>query len=265
MSGPKRAGSFIGERTMMANGNIVLKPDETVVVRLQYDGFYHFDLFSQFPPDSITQFDGSRLDFDDENIKRLSPFTDLLRLNLDSTLITDKAIATIARFHKLVDLRLSCTDIKGEQFALISSLPLISLNVANCDLNQGVVPKLSGLEKTLLSLNLGKSNLHPEDMTFIEKCTNLNSLDIVGNKYIDDSCTKAICKLKKLENLGISDTLITEKSLAELAKLPKLKRLVIRAKQFWKNGSGKSPRATLQIVDITETARTPIEFFAPLH
>jgi hypothetical protein len=65
--------------------------------------------------------------------------------------------------------------------------------------------------------------------------------------------------------MSIADTAVTDASLPVLAKMPSLKRLVVRPRTFWKKGSGKSPRSDLTIVDATDDSRTPIDVFGPLH
>jgi hypothetical protein len=68
-----------------------------------------------------------------------------------------------------------------------------------------------------------------------------------------------------LEYLNIADTAMTEKSLPALAKMPKLKHLVVRNSTFWKLGKGKSPNSSLKISDAVAVSRTPVDVFTPLH
>jgi len=248
-----------------AQGRIKVPTNAHIVMKLTYDGLDHLDTLAQFNPGQVTELNASRLDLTDAHMTYFKKFTSITRLNLDSTLITDKSLPILAAYKGLSDVRLSITDVTGAGFESLADLPIWLLNMEGTDLREGCLAKLKRLPETLVNINCSKTHIGPEDIAFLSKCQKLTGMGLDGNNKITDACVKDIVKLKLLDSLSIADTLITEKSLPALAKMPNLKQLVVRNKTFWKLGSGKSPRPTLQIRDSVAVSRTPVDVFGPLH
>jgi hypothetical protein len=58
---------------------------------------------------------------------------------------------------------------------------------------------------------------------------------------------------------------ITEKSIPSLAKLPHLRMVKVRAREFWKSAAHKTKWGLVDFVDITQGSRLPTDVFQPLH
>jgi hypothetical protein len=248
-----------------ARGKIKIPTTATINIVLAYDGLEQLPTLAQLNPAQVIQFNAASLDLDDGQFALIKRFTSIFRINLDSTMVTDKSLATLGCFKSLSDLRISKVDIAGDGFEALNGLPLHTLNLAGSNLKEGNLQKIKTLPQFLVSLNCSNTKVGDSDMPFIAKCQKLTGLDLSGDKKLTDACVKDITKLKLLDTLHILDTSITEKSLPALANMPHLTKLVVRSSTFWKTGSGKSPRDSLKIVDAVTASRTPVDVFYPLH
>jgi hypothetical protein len=252
-------------RKITARGKIQLPIDCNVTILLLYDGVEHLQTLSQLNPAQVIQINAASLDLDDAQFAFFKRFPAIVRINLDSTMVTDKSMPVIGTFKSLSDLRLSKIDVTGSGFDALNGLGLKILELNGSNLKEGNLQKIKSLPGTLYSLNCSRTHIGNADMAFIGKCQKLTSLNLDGDKKITDACIEDIAKLKLLDYLNIADTGMTEKSLPILAKMPNLKHLVVRNSTFWKEGSGKSPLSTLKISDSVAVSRTPVDVFTPLH
>ncbi len=188
-------------------------------------------------------------------------------LNLNETLVTDKSLPVISSFDYLCELRLSSTDVTGEGFdSLLNLKHLGNLNLYGTPLKKAAWLKLKPLFPKLYDLDLTGVNMQKSDAELLQYLSNIINLDIHANGELDDSCVKYLSKLNTLQVLIITDLKITDKSLPVLAKLPKLKTLVVRPAKFWTPGQPRMKlRPGLEIVDAAARSRTPIEIFRPVH
>jgi len=249
----------------IARGTIRVPTNVQIFLQLQYDGPEHLNTLFELNPPMITQLKAAGLDLDDAQFAYFKRFPNIFRINLDSTLITDKSVPVLASFKQMSDMRISKTELTGQGFEAFSGMPLRILSIEGSNVQEGNLQKIKTLPDTLESLNADRTKLGPSDIAFLSKCRKLQSLDLGGDKNITDACAKDIAKMKMLDVLNISDTLVTEKSLPTLAKMPNLKRLVVRSSSFWILGHGKSPRPSLIIEDAAAASRTPSDVFYPLH
>jgi hypothetical protein len=252
-------------RRVIALGKIEVPDNAIINIKLMYDGLEHLQTLAQLNPGQVGQLNAASLDLDDAQFAFFKRFPGIYRINLDSTMITDKSMSTFATFKGLFDLRISKVALTGAGFEALNGMPLLTLNLDGSDVREGALAKIKSLPERLTGLNCAKTRIGPADMPFIAKCQKLTSLDFNGDKQITDACVKDIIKLKMLDNLNLTDTSITEKSLPALATMPHLKQLVVRSSKFWTLGHGKSPRSTLTISDAVTVSRTPIDVFTPLH
>lgn len=250
---------------ILLRGKVELPVSGAYNLTLKYDGLEHLESLAQLAPGQVVQFGASSLDLDDKQFAFFKRFPGITRINLDSTMITDKSMPVFATFRNLSDLRLSKVDITGAGFENLVGLPIYTLNLEGSNLKAGNLQKITTLPNTLQSINCTRTGVSNADIAFLGKCTKLNCIDLSGDKQITNDCVKDIVKLKNLDTLLILDTSITDVSLPALAKMPHLKRMVVRARTFWKTGTGKSPRPSLLIEDGASASRTPVDVFGPLH
>ena len=139
------------------------------------------------------------------------------------TLTPENTIKTIA-FEDGSALNATVFDL----FALQGDLE--SLQVSNYrELNDTAVEKLTGLKK-LKTLKLTNSGITDAAVrTIAEAFPDLVSLDVSSNTQLTDAAAVEIAKLEKLESLSLLFCDFSEFGLLNIASLPKLKALDIRA------------------------------------
>jgi len=260
-----RAGVPYHESRLLAKGTVVLPTDLHIGLKLTFNGLDHLNELKQINAFQVNKLDAADLEFEDSHMEQLKDFTSIWRVNLDSTSITDKSVAILGRFKSMNDMRLSKVDISGDNFELLTGLPLGVININGSNLKEGNLSRIKSLPDTLTNLNVSRTGVGPRDTAFLGKCKKLTSLNIGGNKKITDACMKDLVGLKMLDNLYVDDTQVTEKSLPLFAQMPRLRKLIVRNRTFWKVAPGKSPRAGLTIEDSVIQSRTPVDVFAPLH
>jgi hypothetical protein len=249
-----------------ARGKVSLPKVCQIQINLSYDGLENIQSLDQVSPDQIVRFSAAKLDFDDSHMTHLKKFKNLITLNLDDTVITDKSLPTIGTFTKLLALRFNGTDITGSGFASIANLPqLMDLNCAGINLKPGALAALKPLGTHLSNLNVSRVGLTRAEMPAIADLKSLVNLRLDGNKALDNSCVKMLLPLKNLQLVDISDTAITDKCLGDLYKLPTLKIVMIRSHQFWTGGKPQKTRPGINFEDGETHTRIPLEMFTPLH
>lgn len=251
---------------VLARGKVKVPKNQPLEVILSTEALEHMDSIEQLAAFPVTNFIAARLDFTDDHMRHLKNFKSLAHLNLDETLVTDKSLALMATFRELMALRISVTDVTGTSFEELSKLPiLLHLNIHGTSLKPGCLNKLKGAFGHFIDLDLSATNLRREDATALTSATELKSLDVSGNKGFDDSCVVYLAGMKHLKSLKISDTSVTEKSMAQLSKLPKLKSLIVRNRTFWRSGVPSETIGRLKVIDCSVKNNASLEVFQPLH
>ena len=249
-----------------AQGPVHLPGDTLVEVDLKFDGPQEMQYLDQLSRAHVITFQARNLDLEDSQLMHIKDYKQLWVLNLDTTLVSDKSLPLIGTFKTLSDLRLSGTNIKGTGFEHLNKLTqLTRLNLGALTLTMGAIAKLKPLMTHLLDFNLSRTDLTREDCANLVNLTAAQYLDIAFNRKIDDSCAGYFTHLTKLQTLTINDTGITDKSLPILLKLPNLKQVVIRGKEFWKSGMPKNKVGHIKFVDVSAKNEVPSEVFGPLH
>ena len=128
-----------------------------------------------------------------EDLKELSKFPNLKRLNLSRTNITDEGLKEVAKFQQLTDLLLKDTQIT--------------------DVGLKEVAKLQNLDVLIIS-NTKITDVGLKDVAKLQK---LVLLTMSKNK-ITQACLKDVAKLQKLRSLTILDIKFPRADIAELKK-----------------------------------------------
>jgi hypothetical protein len=262
----QKEGSSKTKERVLASGKVKVPKNQPLEVILSTEALEHMDSIEQLAALPVTNFIAARLDFTDDHMRHLKNFKNLAHLNLDETLVTDKSLPLIATFRELLALRISVTDVTGTNFDALSKLPLLlHLNIHGTSLKPGCLTKLKGAFGHFIDLDLSATNLRREDAAALTSATELKSLDLSGNKGFDDSCIIYLAGMTHLKSLKISDTSVTEKSLAQLSKLPKLKSLIVRNRTFWRSGVPRETSGRLKVIDCSVKNNASLEVFEPLH
>jgi hypothetical protein len=260
-----KLGDVTNSTRIKAQGKVTIPRNCQLVLTLSYFGAEHLEYIDQFDASQIGDINAAKLELTDEQLVHLKKFKNLFRLNLDNTLVTDKSMPIIGSFRQLNELRLSATDITGSGFNLLDGIPLLTLNLDGMNLKPGNLAKIKSLPKYAAVINCSRTHLTAQDLAFIGKCENLVDLIITGNMQIDDESAKCLANLKRLENINLADTAITDKALPILLKLPSLHKITVRRSTFFKHNGHPNVPPTLHIIDVSEQINIPIEVFEPLH
>lgn len=250
---------------VLASGRVKIPKNQPLTVVLSTEALEHMDSIEKLAALPVTNIIASKLDFTDEHMRHLKNFKGLSHLNLDETLISDKSLPLIGTYRDLMSLRISVTDVTGTNFEALSKLPILfNLNIHGITLKPGYLSKLKGVLAHLIDLDISTVNLKREDAAALAFATELKSLDLTGNKGFDDSCVVYLAGMKRLKSLKVTDTSITDKSLAELSKLPKLKSLLVRKRTFWRSGVPGETNGQLKVIDSASKSNA-LDIFKPLH
>lgn len=260
-----KPGDTTNSTRIKAQGKVTIPKNCQLLLTLSYFGAEHLEYIDQFDAALLRDINAAKLELTDEQLVHLKKFKNLFRLNLHNTLVSDKSMPIIGSFRQLNELRLSATDITGSGFNLLDGIPLITLNLDGMNLKPGNLAKIKSLPKYATALNCSKTHLTAPDLAYIGKCENLVDLIINGNMQIDDDSAKCLANLKKLNNINLADTAITDKSLPILLKLPNLHKITVRRSTFFKHNRHPNVPPSLHIFDVSEQNKIPLEVFEPLH
>lgn len=185
----------------------------------------------------------------DGAIASLVQLAKLKEVDLSDTGVTDGATRRLGELRALEKINLMHTGAGDPTVRALLTLPkLTDMNVARTKVTSAVVPEIAR-NRRIQYLDLTKNDLSTNSLKLLGAMTQLKSLHI-GDSEIDDDGVAKLMTLKKLESLGLENTLISDKSLflitdnmkamydlnlsgthvtnkgvAELAKLPFIGRL----------------------------------------
>jgi len=192
------------EQLKKERGNNIKYNDEGFVTELELADFPGGFLIGQlevFPHLEVVSID-SRYYFEDSTMGGIRKLTKLKKFELkNSRYATNATLEMLAEAPMLETVLL-------EQCGEISSLHELSR-----------IRRLKHL------------TINPQEaLTFtpLVECRKLKSVKLINSDTIDDSAIKELARVKSLETIDLSSTSITDEGLAELGKLPNLKKLVLR-------------------------------------
>ncbi len=262
-----KADHSVRRARVVAQGDVHIPDNINLEVNLTFDGQQQMKPIEQLSRLRVTTFCASQLDFEDEQLAYIKNFKYLHTLNLDQTMISDKALTVIGNnFKELATLRASGTNITGTTMASLSQLKkLRHLDLSASALKPGTLAKLKPIMPNLIDLRLGRTVLNNEECASLINLSNATILDISFNRKIDNKCMAYLSSLKNLQRLSINDTGINDKILPMLLKLPKLNTVTIRPKEFWHDGQSRSKFKHIRFVDVVANSHFPAEALSPLH
>lgn len=138
-------------------------------------------------------------------------------------------------------ISLETTDLDAENFELFGKqLDLEVFQVSNFrELDDSMVERLSGLKK-LKTLKLANAGMLSDDgvKTIVESFPNLKSLDLSSNTLLTNESLKEIAKLQELEHLVVMYCNFNEFGMIPISKMPKLRSVDIRMNHVGNSGMG---------------------------
>jgi hypothetical protein len=118
-----------------------------------------------------------RTNMDDADLKFLEPFSDLRRLALSNSRISDRGLERLATHHKLEELDLSATDISDAGLVLIGRL------------------------RRLKKLNLVRTNISDEGLKHLEPLTELRQLELMESHVTANGVARLRVAMPSLKNV----------------------------------------------------------------
>lgn len=159
----------------------------------------------------------------DAALEDLKGLTNLEDLDLDLALVTDRGMTTLAEMTRLKNLGLYGTDVTDDGVALLAALPkLQTLDVSYTGLSGEGLAGLTNL--TDLQMRWCDAAGH---VSSLRSLTNLERLELVCVDLSDEDL-RQLAPLTNLQTLLLYDcSTITKRGVAGLARLPKLRQIVI--------------------------------------
>lgn len=163
----------------------------------------------------------------DATLEHLVPLKGLQGLTIKAQQLTDNGLEIVSRFTHLVRLNISSTWVTDMGIAHIGKMTqLKSLFVAVPRMSDAGIELLSQ-NKELESLKIYGGSFTGDGFAHLVSLSDLRSLSLHGRhgegEKVTDGVLKHICQLTKLENLSLSNIIITEFGLGHLKKMTNLK------------------------------------------
>jgi uncharacterized protein (TIGR02996 family) len=163
---------------------------------------------------------------DDEQLTHLPGMKQLRGLEISGGQITDAGLAHVAPLVGLKRLSLiGCLQVSDAGLAHLAGLRgLEQLEMGSSEITDAGIAHLAGLRK-LRSLTVWDSAMTGAGLAVICGLKKLTTLNIPGNRGIDDTHIMQVAKLPELRELDIGDTGVTRFRLPRLLAATKLKRI----------------------------------------
>ncbi len=236
---PKNSmGKFIaGENSINASG-VVIVPMHLPLKFTPSDLFLQQPhLFQSFRPNDLAELSikGCPVEFNDRAMKYIGSLTGLKSLEVKNCAVTAKSIDTLNKLPGLTELVLEDTDINGSDLLKFNRLKELKTLEA-CDMTD-VSNVLSTLKNNqhIKHLALNNDNLQNQDLKIISSLSNLEFLELNGNRQIDATGLGLLADLPKLNRLSISYVPLDSNCSKTLAKFKQLKILAISTQSWSEN------------------------------
>jgi Leucine-rich repeat (LRR) protein len=167
-------------------------------------------------------------DFGDEDMKRLETFSELKHLNIAATAVSENGLQELlGQSTKLEYVTLANPRITDSVLMVIQNLPnLKSLSIANTRISDSGLAMLREVEN-LEVLHINSQLITDEGIEYLGSVEALKELSLDFSKGIEGLKFESLMKLKRLEELSLSNTRIDDRSIGGLSKLKQLKSLSV--------------------------------------
>ena len=185
--------------------------------------------------DQITELDFTRSKLNDAGLEHIGKCTNLQRLWLQSTNVTDVGLINLETLSELTELRLSGTRVTDNGLRhLAKLLNLQQLWLTRTRVSDAGLQKLTALNK-LQILVLDNTRITDKGLAHIAKLGTLKQLWLAGTK-VTNTGLAYIEEISELTNLGLEGTRITDSGLENIDKLKNLRVLVLDNTQVTDTG-----------------------------
>lgn len=172
---------------------------------------------------NLKKVDLSKSDLTDVGVEYISALKNLEELNLSNTAITDKCISALSSLHELKHLSLAGCKITNEGLRALKELANIDFLILDGTLITDTGLESLGTMKKLKCLKLNYNNIDGSGLHHLAQLYSLQNLGLCSTKITDSNFEKL--SGLNIDYLGIADTEITEHSLPTLQRLKSLKSL----------------------------------------
>ncbi|KIY96626.1 hypothetical protein MNEG_11335 [Monoraphidium neglectum] len=223
------------------------------------DGGRGFEELASILAGSLRSLDLSCTRVGSRGLLQLAPLTGLTELLLDMCPVTDSGCQVFSSLANLEHLDLSDTEVGNAGAFHISKLRRLSrLGLCDTDVGDGAVAALTGLTR-LTALNLDARHVSDEALHLaLPLAPHLKELDLYGCKVTLRGAL-ALPAYRELTHLFLCGGWATDRSVLEVAKLPKLQHLSLAQNPRLSDVSvrmlaGGACAATLEALNLTGTA-----------
>jgi hypothetical protein len=170
----------------------------------------------------------------DAGIQRLAVLDKLENLHVGGGRLSDASLKVLARLPRLTRLSLqghSLSDDGLKNLTAMRQLRALYVGMSQREITDAGLRHLAGL-KDLEELDLQSARLTDEGVAVLKnfrslRVLNLNGRDAYADPSITDASVATLASLERLERLMIQNTRITPDGLKRLIELPRLKQLIV--------------------------------------
>ena len=154
---------------------------------------------------SVQYSNGTGRETTNDDLGRVGALTGIKELHVDSSLVSDRGLAHLARLKNLEKLSLNGLDCSDAGFAHLSRLTALRSLSVRPDLN---------------------CNFTGSGLAYLQSLDNLSKLTLSGAR-IDDQTVRHLASLRGLRELTLRGTDVTDRAIADLKRLSSLQRLIL--------------------------------------
>ena len=258
---------IITEASRPAIGSVSLQNDDKIALEVTWEGAEDLSWLSKLKPDDVQILDLHKMPVAKQGYKFIAKQTGLKHLFLEDTELDDEDLQSIGKLSNLIELRISKTAVKGSGLRFLCQMQkLEKLNIGHTELDEQSLVSLQCLH-ALKDLDLGNCGLTDRAIKPIAGITSVTILSLRSNKHLTDHKLSQLSSMKKLWNMNLADTNISNNVGKELKSLPQLHLLRL--------GGGKTEQlnlATIQkqlpacrVVFVDTKDEFAKRIFSPLH
>lgn len=164
----------------------------------------------------------------DKAIKSIGKWQSLNHIELCETQIGNEGMRLISQLKNLRDLEVSKSRVTDDGLEYIKNMPLALVSASDCTITDSGAALLSE-NSNLQVLRLNSTNITDKALELLRKCEKINQLEISHCGGVTDAGMITLAKYPYLNRLQINSTSVTRTGIETLAQSPSLRCLSIDA------------------------------------